>query len=92
MPVFITQIIKDMGFTSIAAQGLSAPPYVVAFFVAVGCAYFSDKYSIRGWYIAAGQGIGAIGYCVIAFAPSLGARYFAVYITVIGMYIAQPLM
>lgn len=92
MPVFITIILKDMGFTSINAQGLSAPPYILAYIVAIACAYFSDKYSIRGWYIAAGQGIGAIGYLIIAFAGPIGVRYFAVYLTVVGMYVAQPLM
>lgn len=81
-----------MGFTSINAQGLSAPPYIVAYIIAVTCAYFSDRYSIRGWYIAVGQGIGAIGYVMIAFAGPLAVRYFAVYLTVAGMYIAQPLM
>lgn len=81
-----------MGFSSINAQGLAAPPYIVAFFIAITCAWFSDKYSIRGWYIAIGQGIGAIGYIVISYAEPLGARYFAVYMTVIGMYISQPLM
>lgn len=81
-----------MGFTSIAAQGLSAPPYLIAYVIAIACAYFSDKYSIRGWYIAVGQGVGAVGYMIIAFAGPIAARYFAVYITVIGMYIAQPLM
>lgn len=92
MPVFITAIIRDMGYSSINAQGLSAPPYIVAYFIAIGCAYFSDRYSIRGWWIAFGQGLGAVGYCIVAFAPSIGARYFAIYITVIGMYIGQPLM
>jgi hypothetical protein len=92
LPVFITAIIRDMGYSSINAQGLSAPPYVLTYGVAVACAYFSDKWSIRGWFIAFGQGLGAVGYIVIAFAPSIGARYFATYITVMGMYIAQPLM
>ena len=92
LPVFITAIIRDMGYSSINAQGLSAPPYLLTYGVAVTCAYFSDKWSVRGWFIAFGQGLGAVGYIIIAFAGPIGVRYFATYITVMGMYIAQPLM
>lgn len=33
--VFCSQIVKDMGFTSINAQGLQAPPFFLAFVVGV---------------------------------------------------------
>ena len=81
-----------MGYTSINAQGLSAPAWLGAYVVAITCGYLSDRWSVRGWFIAGGQAVGAIGYLVIAFAKPLGARYFAVYITTIGVYLAQPLM
>ncbi|RXK35094.1 hypothetical protein M231_07646 [Tremella mesenterica] len=90
--VFLTAIIKEMGYTSINAQGLSAPPYILAFILAVTTAYYSDKLSIRGYFIAIANLIGAVGYIVIAFAGPTGARYFATYITVIGVYVGQPLM
>lgn len=90
--VFLTAIIRDMGYTSIAAQGLGAPAWMAAYVVAITCGYFSDRWSVRGWFIAAGQLVGAVGYLVIAFAGPIGVRYFAVYITVCGVYMAQPLM
>ena len=36
LPVFLPTIIQDMGYTSINAQGLSAPPSFAAFEVASG--------------------------------------------------------
>lgn len=90
--VFLTAIIRDMGYTSINAQGLGAPAWMAAYVVAVTCGFLSDRWSIRGWFIAGGQLIGAVGYLIIAFAGPIGVRYFAVYITVCGVYMAQPLM
>ena len=81
-----------MGYTSINAQGLSAPAWICAYCVSIFCGYWSDKKSIRGWFIAGGQLIGGIGYLLIAFVPSTKVRYFAVYITCSGVYLAQPLM
>ena len=36
LPVFLPTIVQEMGFTSVTAQGLSAPPYFVAFLVTIG--------------------------------------------------------
>ena len=90
--MFLTAIIKDMGFTSVNAQGLSAPPYILAFILAVYVAHVSDVKQVRGYFIAAANLVGGVGYIVIAFAHPKGARYFAAYITVIGVYVGQPLM
>jgi hypothetical protein len=81
-----------MGYTSINAQGLSAPPWLVSYVIAIICGYFSDKFSMRGWFIAGGQLVGGIGYLIIAFVEPLGVRYFATFITTAGVYLAQPLM
>lgn len=36
LPVFLPTILEEMGFTSINAQGLSAPPYFASFLVTIG--------------------------------------------------------
>jgi hypothetical protein len=90
--VFLTAIIRDMGYTSVNSQGLSAPPYIVAYIFACTVAYLSDRWSVRGWFIAGAELIGGIGYLVISYAESTGVRYFATYITAIGVYVGQPLM
>lgn len=92
LSVFLTAIIRDMGFTSIKAQGLSAPAWLVAYVFSITCGYYSDKLNRRGWFIAIGQAVGAVGYLIIAFAKPIGVRYFATFVTTMGVYMAQPLM
>jgi hypothetical protein len=43
---------SQMGFTSIKAQGMSAPPYIVAYVVAVAIAFLSDRKKTRGIFVA----------------------------------------
>jgi hypothetical protein len=43
---------QQMGFTSIKAQGMSAPPYIVAYIVAVAIAFLSDRKKTRGIFVA----------------------------------------
>ncbi|WWC92015.1 uncharacterized protein L201_006969 [Kwoniella dendrophila CBS 6074] len=92
LSVFLTAIIKEMGYTSANAQGLSAPPYLVAYVLAVIVAYYSDKKSIRGGFIGTANLLGGIGYILVAFVEPRSVRYFACYVTVIGVYVGQPLM
>lgn len=81
-----------MGFTALKAQGLVAPPWLVAWILTILFGYISDRWSIRGYIIAGGHLLGAVGYLVIAFAKPIGARYFAVYITCCGVYFAEPIL
>ncbi|WWC95061.1 hypothetical protein V866_001913 [Kwoniella sp. B9012] len=92
LSVFLTAIIKEMGYTSVNAQGLSAPPYLVAYVIAVITAYWSDRLSIRGWFIGVANLVGGVGYLMIAYVGPRSVRYFAAYITVVGVYVGQPLM
>ena len=36
LPVFLPTVVQEMGFTSVTAQGLSAPPYFLSFLVTIG--------------------------------------------------------
>ncbi|WVR09355.1 hypothetical protein IAU60_006421 [Kwoniella sp. DSM 27419] len=92
LSVFLTAIIKEMGYSSINAQGLSAPPYLVAYVIAITVAYFSDRWSVRGWFIGVANIVGGVGYILIAFVGPKSVRYFAAYVTVVGVYVGQPLM
>jgi MFS family permease len=47
MPVFMPLILTDMGFSHLASQGLTAPPYLVAFFAILTTAYLSDRFQTR---------------------------------------------
>ncbi|KAI5299362.1 pre-mRNA-splicing factor rse1 [Ascosphaera pollenicola] len=50
LPVFLPTILRDMGYASTTSQALSAPPYLVAFFVVILTAYYSDRARVRSTF------------------------------------------
>ena len=47
MPVFLPTIVNSMGFSRLASQGLSAPPFLFAFVVVLVTAFVSDRLKSR---------------------------------------------
>jgi hypothetical protein len=93
MPVFLPSIIRDMGFSSITAQGLSAPPYLFAFVVVVATAYYSDRLQSRSSFIMLHSLLATMGYGTIALSGYLRTantvvRYIALYPAVAGFFSA----
>ncbi|KZM25884.1 uncharacterized protein EKO05_0009157 [Ascochyta rabiei] len=91
IPVFLPTIIKDMGFKSITVQSLTAPPYLVAFFVVIATAYYSDRLQTRSTFIIAHALLAALGYTTIAVlgylkSPHMLLRYFALYPAIAGFF------
>ncbi|KAJ6005665.1 hypothetical protein N7451_003609 [Penicillium sp. IBT 35674x] len=102
MPVFLPTIIKDMGFSSLSAQALSAPPYLIAFVVVLVTAWASDRTRTRSSYLIAHALISSFSYAAIAAAgyfhthlsPSLHTfiRYICVYPAISGFFSAITLI
>ena len=86
LPVFLPTILKDMGFSSINAQGLSAPPYFVSFFFSLLTTWIADRFQQRGLMCFTVATIGGIGYIVLATVSSVGVRYFAVFLAAAGVF------
>lgn len=86
LPAFLPTIVKEMGFTSIRAQGLSAPPYLAAYFVCISLAFVSDKLRHRGLLIALFAWIGAIGYLMLRLFERTSVRYGAIYLVACGVF------
>ncbi|KAF3044030.1 hypothetical protein E8E12_007108 [Didymella heteroderae] len=91
VPVFLPTIVRDMGFESITAQALTAPPYLVAFFVVIATAYFSDRLQTRSTFIIAHSILAALGYGTIAIlghrkSPHTLIRYLALYPSIFGFF------
>jgi hypothetical protein len=86
LPVFLPTILKEMGFSAINAQGLSAPPYFLSFLVVIGTTYLADRTQQRGLTIATLTAIGGTGYVILAAAHSVGARYFGVFLAAAGIF------
>lgn len=91
LPAFLPTIIENMGYTSIQAQGLSAPPYFVSFFVCLGASYLSDRYGNRSLFLTGLSIVGAVGYLIEALVETVGVRYFATFLICGGVFPAVAL-
>lgn len=86
LPIYLPTLIKEMGYTSVNAQGLSAPPYIVAAFCTVLAAWVAEKTKRRGLVIAFGYVVAAVGYIILINVKTKGVRYFALYLCCSGIY------
>lgn len=86
LPVFLPTILKDMGFTAINAQGLTAPPYFVSFLLTILSTWIADRLQQRGLVIIFLSIVGAVGYVLLAVCTSVGVRYFGVFLAACGVF------
>lgn len=96
LPVFLPAILTQMGHPALAAQALSAPPYLVAFVVVLAVAAASDALQARAYLIAASALCSALGYAFLSLSESLSggskskrldmARYLAIYPAAAGFF------
>lgn len=86
LPVFLPTILTEMDFSNVNAQGLSAPPYFLAFLVVIATCYIADKTSQRGYTITLLSLLGATGYIMLATSRSVAVRYAGVYLAAAGVF------
>ncbi|KAF9467701.1 MFS general substrate transporter [Collybia nuda] len=91
---FLPTLIKDLGFSSINAQGLTVAPYLVGWFLVFLQAWHSDRTGDRGWHIMFSCTLSFIGYIILATSvqKSVGAAYFALFLVIGGNYSLFPLV
>ena len=88
LPVFLPTILTEMGFSPIHSQGLSAPPYFLAFVVVIASTYIADRTQQRALVIFTLSLIGAVGYILLAATSSTGPRYTGVFFAASGIFAA----
>ena len=86
LPVFLPTVLRDMGFTSINAQGLSAPPYFLSFALAIVTTSIADRTQQRGFMVAAVSVVAAIGYLLLATCSAVAPRYVGVFFAACGVF------
>lgn len=86
LPVFLPAILKGMGYSSIDAQGLTAPPYIFTAIMDLLAAWFSDKIMQRGLCITALASTSAAGFLILALCSVTGVKYFAVFLAAGGIF------
>lgn len=89
---FTPTILTQLGWTSIRAQVMSIPIYIVATVLAITTAVVTDRIKHRFGAIIIGCCVATIGYAILLNMEHVpvGARYFALYLITGGGYIAQP--
>ncbi|CAJ2506731.1 Uu.00g079170.m01.CDS01 [Anthostomella pinea] len=83
---FLPAIIKGLGYTSINANLLTVPIYFWGLLTFGFTAYMSDKTANRGYWIGGPLLCLIVGYAMLISVENLGVRYFACFITVMGIY------
>ena len=75
-----------MGFSSINAQGLSAPPYFISFLLVILTTYIADRTQQRGITIVVMSLVGALGYILLAATEKTAPRYSGVFFAAAGIF------
>lgn len=78
-----------MGYSSVTAQGLTAPPYFLAFLCCVLAALVSDRYGKRGYVVGGNAFIGFIGYLMLVVVQDeskKATRYAAIFLASCGVF------
>lgn len=86
LPVFLPTILEEMGFSSVNAQGLAAPPYFISFLVTIGSSILADRLQQRGLMIMFLASIGGIGYVILTACETVAARYVGVFLAAAGIF------
>ncbi|CAG8970653.1 hypothetical protein HYALB_00003407 [Hymenoscyphus albidus] len=86
LPVFLPTILKAMGFTAINSQGLTAPPYFIAFLLVILIMRISDKTQQRGILIIILSLIAFTGYAMLASTKVVAVRYTGVFLAAAGVF------
>jgi dipeptide/tripeptide permease len=86
---FLPTIIQTMGYTSVNAQGLAAPPYFASFLCCIVAAIVSDRWGNRGFVVTFFAVLGTIGYLILTCVTDeskTGARYAGIWFATCGIF------
>lgn len=84
LPLFLPTIISELGtFDSLTSNGLSAPPYLLCFFVIIAVAFLSDRVKLRGPFSCLFGVIASIGYLILALTSGVASRYVGIFLVVL---------
>jgi hypothetical protein len=92
IPVYLPQILSQMGYTKLRAQAFTAPPYAASFVLAMFMTWLADKTRIRYAYMMLMTILGIVGYFMLATIKDNHVRYGAVWLVVLGLFPSVPLL
>ncbi|KAJ5116663.1 hypothetical protein N7456_001011 [Penicillium angulare] len=86
---FLPTILQSMGYTSVNAQGLAAPPYFASFLCCIAAATISDRWGNRGFIVTFSAIVGTAGYLILTCVQDeskTAARYAGVWLATMGIF------
>lgn len=77
-----------MGYTSIKAQLMTVPPWVVGYIVSLTLSWSADRTNARGWHVAISSTIGGVGWLTAGLLPvdAYTQRYGALILCACGAF------
>jgi MFS family permease len=89
---FITTITKSLGYTTITAQYMTVPVYIVAAVCLNALAYSADRLDERRWHITGALTVGFVAALVCAVVEKPVVRYAMLCFVAAGIWSALPLI
>lgn len=90
---FLPKIVQQIGtYDSIQVSLLSIPPYVFGGLMVFIVTRLSDRFQDRGWFIIGMCITSFVGFVILSFSESVGARYFGLMVVAGGTYPTVPLV
>lgn len=90
---FVPKIVQQLGtYNSIQVSLMSIPPYVFGGVSVFVVTTLSDRLAVRGLVIICCCVLSFIGFVILSFAPSVGARYFGLMVVAGATYPTVPLV
>ncbi|KAJ5609818.1 hypothetical protein N7528_009084 [Penicillium herquei] len=86
---FLPTILESLGYTSVNAQGLAAPPYFASFLGCIAASMVSDRWGNRGLVVIFSAMVGTAGYLILTCVQDeskTAARYAGIWLATMGIY------
>jgi hypothetical protein len=85
---FTPTIVSGLGYTSIEAQLMTVPPWIVGYAACLTLGWSADHFNMRGWHITIASTIGGIGWLTAGLLPAdaYAARYGCLMLCACGAF------
>ncbi|KUJ16002.1 MFS general substrate transporter [Mollisia scopiformis] len=83
---FFPSIVGTLGYNTTITLLLTAPPYLLAFITSLAISFHAAHKYERGWHIAIPMLFALLGNLMAMFVPTLGGRYFSMFLMCAGSY------
>ncbi|KAI9227891.1 MAG: major facilitator superfamily domain-containing protein [Piptocephalis tieghemiana] len=92
LSLFLPTIVRGLGFTSLSAQAMSSPPYVVGCLCLLAWSWVSDRNRERGFHVAIPLSLACIGYICLCFVRGTAAQYVLTILTATFVFSHVPVV